>query len=155
MTTLSILVAFALMLLLPCAFALFGNRNDPDEEQSSTYSDRIVSSAKRLRRAESASMSKAPEGKQEIRSSKTAEINEQKPVAGPAPVMRAAEAHRDRIQRNEIEALMAHAAAARAHANALEANARLAAAKAEAADADALIAEQAASVAVQPARRAA
>jgi hypothetical protein len=154
MTTLFILVGFAIMLFLPCAVALLGSLEH--EDNSSAYSDRIVDPIVRSRvpqTLETSTNAQVETTQTPIAPARVASLQREKitdPVAS-----RAQKFHLVRALRNEVEALLAHAAAARAQADALVANAYLATAQAEAADAQATLAEEAASAAIQEMRRAA
>jgi hypothetical protein len=159
MSTFTILAGFALMLFLPCAVAMLGSRDNSD---STAYSDRNIDPIARLRiaqpikpPAEVATVQTQPEKEDTKPVVQTPEAITQKEVVDPTIPNRVQKTHQARILRNEMEALMASAAAARAQADALAANARLAAAKAEAADAEATAAEAAAAEAIQEMRRAA
>jgi hypothetical protein len=165
MSTLTILVGFALMLFLPCAVAMMGSR---DTDETSAYADRLVDPLVQSRVEERLILTTAvsphseDQGVSAFPSTTTpnAHVSPKFPtsefeVTDPILPNRTQKTHQARILRNEIEALMAAAAAARAQADALAANARLADAKAEAADAQALAAEEAAAVAIQEMRRAA
>jgi len=158
MSTFAILVGFALMLFLPCALTVLGNR---EASEDSVYADRIVEPIMRARVAQVVQVAAAP-----AQSAEAAKPASKPASEGPDPRNRAEvsdpivhhhayKTRQARIQRNEIEALVATAAAARAQADALAANARLAAAKAEAADAEASDAEEAAAAAIHEMRRAA
>lgn len=156
MTTFSILAAFALMLLLPCAIAIFSNGTGTEEEHASDYSDRIVDQVRsRIDSKPGRSASSVTKVVPEVRTFAVLPVSEQLGSGDQergAPIRRT---QQDQILRNELELLLATAAAARTLANTLAANARLGAAKAESAEIEAVAAEIAASAAIQQMRRAA
>lgn len=158
MSTFLILIGFALMLITPCAIAVFGTRERDDD---SVYTDRLVEPIVLGPRVIQPPPVPAPiaAAAPVATPTKPAVANAAAaiPLEASDPILhnRAQKTYKARILRNEIEALMATAAAARAQAEALAANARLAAAKAEAADATATAAEDAAAEAIQEMRRAA
>ncbi len=151
MTTLPVLVGFALMLFLPCAIAVFSSR---DRDDDSAYSDRAVAPLIDTRLTQVVQTTAAP-APQALTDGASLEAVPSSNVSDPALPGRTMKFHQALILRNEIEALMAAAVAARAQADALAANARLAAAKAEAADAEAIAAEELATAAIHEIRRAA
>jgi hypothetical protein len=186
MSTVTILVGFALMLFLPCAVAFFGGRDpkpsdeavlspvldpifepvintrvgqfiEPSEEETALQP--LVDIPRRRSKINEPSISDSqltePPIKATKRPSKPTEITQPNVTDPILPNRNQQKNHQARIQRSEMEALVATAAAARAQAEALAAKARLATAKAEAADADAIEAEAAAAAAIQEMRRAA
>ena len=152
MSTFAIICGFALMLFLPCAIALKGSRNEPEE--SSAYSDRIVEDAMntRVKRVTEAARIQAAAA---AASATTPELDGWGDLTDPQASGRGTRTNQTRVERAEIEALRARAAASRAHAEALAAVARAAAAKAEAAAADATALESEAAQAILETRRAA
>jgi hypothetical protein len=171
MSTFTILAGFALMLFLPCIVAYFSYRDPARKTGAVAEYDSILDpivSTQIASQAEPAEENAAEQPVLDIpkRSSKTAEPAGKptemiSPAIVPHPAHKPQQAHQSpqsheaRIQRSEMEALIANAAAARAQAHALAANARLAVAKADAADAAATAAEAAAAVALNQVLRAA
>jgi hypothetical protein len=156
MTTISVLVGFALMLFLPCALTVISSRKENNREDGyhSINPVPVVDPVATTRAA-------LPSYPAQIVTDAIVplDITPQsfgKPQAIDAGTPSSRKKIREaRILCNEIEALLASAAVARAQADAFAAKARLAAAKAEAAEADASEAEAAAAAAIEQVRRAA
>ncbi len=153
MSTFAIICGFALMLFLPCAIALKGTKNEPDE--ASAYSDRIVEDAMNTRVTRVTEAARIKAAAAAAANSASPELDGWGDLTDPQAPGRATRSNQTRVERAEIEALRARAAAARAHAEALAAIARAAAAKAEAAAADATALESEAAQAILDTRRAA
>jgi hypothetical protein len=166
-STVLILAGFALMLFLPCAFALLGTI-DKDGHENSSYADRAFARGGNRRPAATAA-AKPPQDRQVAARAQTrAQLRPESQVrsgalprspwgdlSDPSALKRMPSVQPGRILRAEIAALRANAAAARAHAAALEAVAQAALARASAAALEATVAEGEAAAAIHEVRRAA
>ena len=168
MSTVAILVGFALMLFLPVVIAVMRVREQDDDldalDAETGYGEELVETRVIARFHRSVLVEDvAPAGAASgLAAAGFAggydddfEELESGDVSDPLAMGRGPRAESTRVERAEMDALQAQAVAARARANALAAMARAALARAEEADVEAELLEREAAVATEDVRRAA
>ncbi len=162
MSTVAILVGFALMLFLPVVIAVMRVREQDDDldalDAEMGYSEEAVETRVIARFHRSVLVEEtAPAAQAVAPVGYDAEFEELESgdVSDPLAVGRGPRGESTRVERAEMDALQAQAVAARARANALAAMARAALARAEEADVEAELLEREAAVATEDVRRAA